>query len=509
MTSMIPTLTRPLAAESVKLRRGSLPRLPLFGLLAALLEGVLFLVSPYTVHSWKMLSAWHVLWVTFLSPLALALLAGLAAQQEARARWGGARWRPVTPLALAGAQFAGLAVLALAMDLFVIVGSLPFGLAARLPSPVPLGHGLELALILWVASLPMLAISQLIAARWGLIPTMIAGLIGAVLGVLPAEGAGWALAPWAWPVRATLPLLGVHATGLPLEPHSPVWDLSPWPPVLLALAVAPLLVWLAAHVAVAERDSRRGSQRRRMLAAEAGLGAFQAGGVSLAAPSSAAAPVVAGRYRASALTAEMVKQRRSALPWLAVLGPALIVVAVALPGYPASEALQGWALVVTPFAAALLPARAWLWERDAWRALCARPVSPARLFIAKLAAVWLWGAVSVTLLCLGLGVLGASITVLASFWVLDVSVALLLLALYLLLAVRLGVGVTLGAGAFGTLLALLLGGTELGATIWPFVPWTWAWDAYASGQPLVYAALGLLLGGALALVGAYAAGRRP
>jgi hypothetical protein len=205
----------------------------------------------------------------------------------------------------------------------------------------------------------------------------------------------------------------------------------------------------------------------------------------------------------------MVKQRRSALPWLAVLGPALILVAVALLGYPAGEVLQGWALVVTPFAAALLPARAWLWERDAWRALCARPISPARLFTAKLAAVWLWGAISVTLLCLGLGVLGAPIGDLARFWVLDVSVALLLLAFHLLLSIRLGVGVTLGAGAFGTLLALLLGGTELGAAIWPLVPWTWTWDAYATGQTLVYAALGMLLGVALALAGAFAAGRRP
>src|SRR5262249_26256231 len=88
MASLISTLPQPLAAESVKLRRGTLPRLPLLGLLAALLEGVLFLVSPYAVHSWTMLSAWHVVWVTFLSPVALALLAGLAAQQEARARWG-------------------------------------------------------------------------------------------------------------------------------------------------------------------------------------------------------------------------------------------------------------------------------------------------------------------------------------------------------------------------------------------------------------------------------------
>ncbi len=507
---MIPTPARPLAAESVKLRRGSLPRLPLFGLFAALLEGLLFVTSPYAVHSWKMLSAWHVVWVTFLSPLALALLAGLAAQYEARARWGGTRWRPVTPLALVSAQFAGLAVLALVMDLFVVLGSLPFGMAARLPGSVPLGHGLVLAAVLWGTSLPLLALSQLVAARWGLIPTIVTGLIGAILGVLPAEGGAWALVPWAWPVRATLPLLGTHANGTPLEPDSPLWHISPWPLLLLALALTPLLVWLASRVAVAEHGSLRRRQAKRALAQEARLGAFHH--TVTFAPATQHGGVMARtlrRYRASTLAAELVKQRHSAVPWLAALSPVLIVAIVAALKYPAADALQGWALLVVPFVAALLPVRAWLWERDAWRTLCARPIPPARMYLAKLALLWLWVAFSATLLCIGLGILGAPLVALAQFCLLNIGVALLLLALHLFLAVRVGVGVTLGVGAFGTLLALLLGGTGLGAALWPFVPWTWGWVAYTSDQVLVYTAVAFLLGVIIALTGARTAKRLP
>lgn len=500
-------LARPLVAESIKLRRGSLPRLPLFGLLAALLEGTLFLISPYALHSWTALSAWHIVWVTFLSPLALALLAGLGAQREAHARWGGTLWRPVTPVALAGAQFLGLAALAFAMDLCVILGSLPFGVVARLPGAAPVAHGLALAIILWITSLPLLALFQLIATRWGLIPTMLAGLMGAILGVLPAESDLWMLAPPAWPVRATLTLLGTHANGLPLEADSPLWRISPWPALLLALAVTPLLVRLAARGVIVEPGARSLRRRRRALTAEARLGAFQIVSSASATQLDATRTATSGRFGASAFAAEMVKQRHSLLPWIAVLGPLLSVGIASLLHYPTTYVLQGWALVVTPFVMALLPVRAWLWERVSWRALCARPTSPARLYVAKLAALWVWVALSVTLFCMGLLIFGAPIETVASFWMLNISVALPLLALHLLLAARIGVGVSLGAGAFGTILALLLGGTELDAALWPIVPWTWSWLAYASGLSFVYASVALILGGSLALIGAWAAER--
>ena len=45
---------------------------------------------------------------------------------------------------------------------------------------------------------------------------------------------------------------------------------------------------------------------------------------------------------------------------------------------------------------------------------------------------------------------------------------------HLWLAVRWHIGVALAAGAVGTLLALVVGGTGLSNLLWPVVPWAWA-----------------------------------
>lgn len=237
-----------LNAERLKLRRTGVVWLPFFGLFAGLLQGGLFILSPEAVPTWQGLTAWHTLWITFLAPLTLALLAGLTALREVRARGGGTWWRPTSPLRLHFAEFAGLAVLALVTTALVILSSLPLGGAVQLSGAPPVGRLLTLTLTLWLASLPILAIYQGVARLAGLIGSLMVGFGGAISGVLVAEGPTWWINPWAWPVRATLKLSGTHANGVPLEPDSIWWQVPVWPVLALALFVASAVLLLSARI---------------------------------------------------------------------------------------------------------------------------------------------------------------------------------------------------------------------------------------------------------------------
>ena len=444
-----------LRAERLKLRRSGVAWLPLFGLFVGLLQGGLFTLSfnANSVPTWQNLTAWQNLWITFLSPLILALLAGVTSLREARARGGGTWWRPVSPLSLHLAEFAGLAVLALLTTSFVTLVNLPFGYVMQLSGAPSLGRLLSLVLTLWFTSLPILALYQGLARTVGLIGSLMVGLIGAISGVLVAEGANWWLNLWAWPVRATLKLAGTHANGLVLEPTSPVWNLPIWPALLLAAVITPIFLLLGARMP-RERHvfSFPFASRHRQNAVRDSVRA----------------------YRSSLLMSEWTKYRHTVLPWLTLLTP--LFFALVAVGWGALSTWQLWALLALPFGAALLPSVVWLWEGDAWRALRTRRVSTARLYVVKLTMLWLHGNVSALLLAFLLGWLGVAWHTLSYLLILHASVSFLLLALHLPLSARFGAGVSLGVGTVMTLLALISGGTDSGNAVWTFFPWLWGWS---------------------------------
>ena len=417
-----------LRAERLKLRRSGVAWLPLFGLFVGLLEVGLFILSSDAAPTWQNLTAWQNLWITFLSPLTLALLAGVTSLREARARGGGTWWRPVSPLSLHLAEFAGLAVLALLTTALIVLVSLPFGYVMQLSSTPSLARLLNLVLTLWFTSLPILALYQGFARLVGLIGSLIVGLIGAMSGVVIAEGANWWLNPWAWPVRATLKLAGTHANGVMLEPTSPVWTLPVWPALLLAALMTPVFLLLSARMPRERHTfSLPFASRRRQNAVKVSI----------------------RTYRSSLLKSEWTKYRHTILPWLTLLTP--LFFALVAVGWGALSAWQLWALLALPFGAALLPSVAWSWEGDAWRALRTRRVSTAKLYVAKLTVLWLHGNISALLLAFALGWLGLAWHTLFYLLILHASVSFLLLALHLPLAARFGAGVSLGVGTVITL----------------------------------------------------------
>ena len=452
-------------AESLKVRRSAASRVPLAGLLIAVLQGSLFLLSAAAIHSWRGLTAWQTLWITFLLPLFLALLAGLTAQREVRAQGGGLWWRAAPWTVQGQAELLWLGLLALGMNAAVVLPTLPFGLLAGLPGEVPWLRLVQLTLVLTLTSWPLLALGQRVARRLGLVTGLVLAFLGNVSGVFMSEGPWWFLSPWSWPIRATFTLSGTAANGTPLPEGSPLWNVSPWPVVAAALLTTVVLAaWPYALPNVS------GAGRR----------------------SANAGSLKPWRWNGP-LAAELVKYRHTALPWLVVLTPGLVAL-LGLLRVDARSVWELWVLLVLPFAAALISALVWGWEAEHWRILRSRAVSPGRLYGVKLLGMWLAAFVSGALLFGLMTLFGkpfAQPGLLLSLYILS---SFAFLAFQLWAAVRFTPGVTLGVGVVATLLAAILGATGLGGGIWPFFPWVWARILPSSEGVTVWPFLLALLG---------------
>lgn len=441
-------LVRALSAETLKLRRSPSFWLPLVGLSMALLQGGLFLVSQQG-YTWQNFNMWHSLWITFLMPLFLALLAGLTAVREVRAQGGGLWWRPISWETQARAEWLASLLVSGLLNAAVILPSLLMGMFIQLKGKIPYDTLFILVLVLTLSASPLLALGQRLARRIGLFGGLMVAFVGNFSGVLSAEKWWWFLNPWAWPIRATAPLTATHANGLALEPNSPMWHVSPWPIVGVALLVSVLLLWWPVALPQTAPSRRRASRQQSK----------------------------AGNLRSwhwsGPLAAEMVKYRHTPMSWLIILTP----VTVALIGFVwlgADGIWEFWTLLVLPFAVALTAALAWGWETDSWDILRSRTTPHAQLYTAKLGVLWLGANASFTLLLCLCALIGKPLPTPILLALVHGCSTFALLAVHLWLAVCFGTGITLGVGIVMTLLTAVLGGTGLSEHLWAVFPWVWA-----------------------------------
>jgi hypothetical protein len=457
-------------SEWVKLRRSNVVKIVWIGLCMGLISGSLFLISKQAKHTWTGINAWHTLWTTFLYPLVIALIAGLTAKREKSARGGGTWWRPYSLKELRGAEYFWLNVIVMVTTALVLLASVPFGIFASLPGPVPIFQLLKLTLTLALSAMGLLAIQQRLAYATGLIGSLLFGLAGTISGVMLAEHKFWWFNPWSWPIRSSLTLTGTHANGVPMSQNDPGWLISPWTPILPSVVIAILVVGLP-YIPLQFKKPLFLSKNDKNIFLSKSVSFFLTG------------------YFA----AELVKVRKTILPALCTVIP-IIVGLIATWRHAPLGTLQIWAILVLPFGTALLSAIVWMPETGAWRIVCTRASSISRLYITKLVVAWGYANVSIFLFILFLIPQRIPVVTLAGFYLIFMTLSFALVALHLWLAVKYNIGITLGAGAIFTLLALIIGGTGLGKEIWQFFPWTWAWMAPQQGQSVYYSFFSVLLG---------------
>ncbi|MFX4300813.1 ABC transporter permease [Alicyclobacillus tolerans] len=190
-----------------------------------------------------------------------------------------------------------------------------------------------------------------------------------------------------------------------------------------------------------------------------------------------------------------MKYRRTAVPWLVLICPVLVVSISSV--YVAPHRIQAtawptvlnignevWSGLWIPIGWGLIAGLAGELEASAgrWRWLRSIELAPGLLYIAKafvlafftfVGCVWLWA-----LLLIAGGVLRIPYPMPIGIFVACMAVNWLSALPWLWTALWLAEGshwgVLLGIGAIGTIVASIIGGaTALGNNIWPFIPWTW------------------------------------
>ncbi|MDN5915357.1 MAG: hypothetical protein L0I76_09660 [Pseudonocardia sp.] len=440
-------LRRALGAELVRARRSPAALLPLVGIVVCAMSGAGRLAVSGTGGGWTGLLSWHTLYVTGLSAVLVALLAGLTERRDRGSRSGGTPWRPVRPVAVRGARLLVLAGLSLVLNLLVFLPYVPLGLVLGLRD-APVGPLAGAAVLVWATGLGWLVLACAIARWTGPFPVLGLSLLWQAAGAVQAESSLWWALPWTWSVRPVLPLVGVHHNGVSLEPGSPVWDYPAWPSLLASalLAAAALPAYLA--------DDGRGGTSRALL----------------------------GSLRRTAIG-----------PLTLAVAVLLALVAAVRPSY--LEGLLGF--VVLPTGAWVLAVLAWQAQAPAWRIVATRDHRPHRAGRALLGV--LAGIVTGTCAFAGLlmVLIGDDAGYVASRVAVGVSVGWAIVALTLWLYTRFHLAVALTVNVLGGMTGVLFGGSTLAAS-WLWLAGPSGWMLSATGPTRTAVAITLSLGVAAA-----------
>lgn len=495
--------------------------------------------------------AWMSNYPDMLAPALGTLVGAMTQWREQRIREGGTAWRGVAPGRIAIGRTAVLALSALACQFGWLVPVVGYGLASG-AGWGPVGDYLGFALLMWVdvtgASLwGMLATRLIGAGAVGLAPA--AAAVWSIMGAARAEGPTWAIEPWTWTIRSTLPLLGVHGNGEKLEAGAAAWHYPLWPGLLFQIVVTGLA--LALVIATTGRGGDRIVRRPDLLqrlfrrtGSEAGAEERASGEGPAALPGG---PVTASRAtgRGTGPTAAPVPGSAAVSPlmpaaavgpgprgavralapvlpwriWAALEALLLALVAVTRAVYSPSTAVSLLALAGVPVASAVVGISTWVCLRQAWRGLLMR-AAPARLTAAALLAAW--GFLSAALLAAWGAAAGGSqllrtdpdlsaVTGKAYVAMVIPFVALMLLTAAFAIAQAFDVAASIVVSVLGLLAALVIAGNEVlvsMSSLWLSAPWGWASVAGSHpGRWLTVVGLSVLV--ALAALGAStASGRR-
>ncbi|MDA2814523.1 hypothetical protein O4J56_28020 [Nocardiopsis sp. RSe5-2] len=243
-----PSLATVTALDLARLRRGFPFWLSLVLPFALVLPlGVVAALSPEGLAGdvWGVWSGVTLMFWGLFLPMGAALYAGLSVRTDRDARRAMYAYAFPRRRLFLGRYLALLVHgLGSALLLTALLGAAGLVLAGpREAALVPAG-----VLLPWVGAAATLALCLAAAERWGTGAAVGIGVLGTLLGGTVADTAAWWFLPVVWPMRAVVPLAGVEASGVPLEPGDPLLSLAPLPLVAaLSAGLAAVLLAAGAH----------------------------------------------------------------------------------------------------------------------------------------------------------------------------------------------------------------------------------------------------------------------
>jgi ABC-2 type transport system permease protein len=470
---MVP-LHRAVGAERVRTRHSASARFPLAGLVICLLQALgWWTVATRALTAWPQMLAWQSVYATTLAGPFAALLVALTVARERNARDGGTRSRPLAPATAWTARALVLALQLCALDFAITMPLLGIGWLHGLADP-PVARLAMVWMALWLGSLMYVAIALILARAAGMLATLGIAIVAQVAGTMQAESAAWMWLPWTWPVRALLPLLGIHQNGTALEPGSPIWHWSPWLPVAMSLVLAIILTIIGAMVRI---PSRRRPRREPPQPA-----AVPAGGLDVQTPVT--------RSRPRHLAAMAGSLPRAVIVPLVAATLALIVLTGVVWDAARVTGLAAW--LVIPLGSCVLACLTWSSQAPAWRSLALR-ASTRRL--GRMLACCCLGILSVVVAAVMASAAAAGGQQLIRFGAVLWMVGAAWTMVSLWLATRFGAAAAIGLTLVVLVAGLLMGGTWMAHTpLWLAGPL--AWPVSADSWPR--ASIALVLAAALA-----------
>lgn len=210
------SLLRALHAEALKAKR------TLF--LAAILLAPLLVILLQMAISWRQMHhgppvrIWDAMavtalsvWAVFLLPLLVTLEAALlAAMEHGERQWKHLFALPVSRAAVYAAKFIAVAAAALLSTLVLAALVLALGLALQAVAPEllvrtepPVRWIVKKALLMWVASLLLVAVQTWVSLRWASFPLAIGvGIAGTFFAMFASSASVGAYDPWMFPLNA-------------------------------------------------------------------------------------------------------------------------------------------------------------------------------------------------------------------------------------------------------------------------------------------------------------------
>jgi len=234
-----------LLAEHLKFKRTAsrkmLPVIALMNLSLSFLMNPSFFVT--TTFNW---------WSIIFLPLMIGLLCGLSHQKEQHAsRYQGLLVLPVSLQKIWCAKVVMVALYTLAALVMFWGGMVAVGFL--LPNySISLAQSAGAIALLWLTTLWEIPFILFVARKLGLaVAVIINFLFGFGFGIV-ADHTAWWMIPWSWSVRMMSPVVGVHPSGVLLEPGSPLLDRAV---ISVALLLA-LLLFVGMLYVTARRFSR-------------------------------------------------------------------------------------------------------------------------------------------------------------------------------------------------------------------------------------------------------------
>lgn len=492
-----------LLAEIRRWPRSGSCTVPLLGLAFGIVQCVI-VGDTGSATGWDALIAGNVMWATGLVCPAAALLLALVHVRERRARGGGAWWRPGSACTAGICRMLVCAIAVALTNLLVLAPTVVVGYLS-LPAAFPAVRLLTLAAVLTLGALVLYPVLELLAARWGTAATLILAVGWMITGVLTAENSRWLLIPPAWPVRATLPLLGTHANGITSQFDDPLTTENPATAVALTAATLMLLIfgYLLAGYGLRSpcAEARPRKANLRQLAVEE---------VAVSTASFCLLPTgPARRGRTTLLLGQPGTLWRTPLVWLGLAGLAIhlgVVVLWQIPGY--AEGFTELALV--PVGSVLLGIIGWTSTCEAWPAVATTCHRLGRIMFARLSTLVLILMVIVLIASLLTLVTGADLSRTMRACLLSAAVGWMLIIAAFWLTARFSPGIAAVVNGLGLIASLVLGAGELAASRWLYAPWAWAHTPATLGWrwTILIAGIALLIGFALTPLAAAAMRRR-